>query len=96
MVELKRALSLMPMARIAVITRAITKAGMFQPSSTPKILGASSNLCALSTSCGDCAAMISVTLLRNAWVPGRREESEAWAICRATIFSAARNPVQWS
>ena len=53
-------------------------------------------LVARCASSGDFAAAIAPTLSRNADVPGTRLGSEACAICRATMFSAVRNPVQWS
>src|ERR1039458_8686743 len=96
MVALKRALSLIPTTRIAVITRAIRNAGRLNPTSTPKTVGAFSNSLACCTSTADCAPMISVTFRRNACVPGTRLRSAATAICRATIFSAVFSAVQWS
>src|ERR1022692_3784590 len=96
MVVLKRALSLIPTTRIAVMTRAIRNAGRLKPISTPKIVGAFSNSLACCTSTGDCAPITSVTLFRNDCVPGTRLGSAATAICRATIFSAVFNAVQWS
>ena len=54
MVELKRALSLIPMVRIAVITRAMTNAGKLKPISTPKMWGAFTRSCARCTSSGEC------------------------------------------
>ena len=50
MVALKRALSLMPMTRMAVMTSAMMKAGRLKPISTPKIVGAFSSSCARCTS----------------------------------------------
>src|SRR5580765_1536279 len=96
MVELNRALSLMPIARIAVITSAITNAGRLNPISIPKIRGALTKSWGRCTSSGDCAPINALTLSRKACVPGTSEESEACAICRATIFSAVSRAVQWS
>src|ERR1022692_500737 len=96
MVALKRALSLIPTTRMAVITRAIRNAGRLNPTSTPKMVGAFNNSLARSASTADCAPMISVSFRRNACVPGTRLGSAATAICRATIFSAVFSAVQWS
>ena len=96
MVALKRALSLIPTTRMAVMSRAITNAGRLNPISTPKIVGAFSNSRARCASAADCAPMISLTFVRYACVPGTRLGSAACAICRATMFCAVFNAVQWS
>src|ERR1700681_4738516 len=93
-VELNRALSLMPTTRIAVMTSAMTKAGKLKPISVPKIRGAFISSCARCNKSGDCVAMIELTLSRNACVPGTSVESELIAICRATSFSAVDSAVQ--
>ena len=94
MVELKLALSLMPIVRIAVITSAITKAGKLNPISTPKTLGAFTRSWARCTNSGECAVTKALTLSRKTCVPGTSEASEACAIWRATIFSAVSSAVQ--
>ena len=96
MVALKRALSLIPITRIAVITRAIRNAGRLKPNSNPKMVGAFTSSLARCRSTADWAPMMPVTLARNACVPGTRLGSAACAICRATIFSAVLSAVQWS
>ena len=96
MVALKRALSLMPITRIAVITRAIRKAGRLKPISTPKIFGALTRSCARCTSSGERAERMALTLSRKACVPGARLGSATLAMSRATIFWAVAKPVQWS
>ena len=93
-VALNRALSRIPLTRMAVISSAMTNAGRLKPNSNPMILGASRSSLARCTSCGDFAPTISATLLRNADVPGTRLGSAACASCLAMMFSAVRNAVQ--
>ena len=93
---LNRALSRMPIARIAVMISAMQNAGRLKPISTPKTLGAPSIACARCASSGDPADIMEVTLFKKACVPGTSDGSEICAICRATIFSAVRSAVQWS
>src|SRR3954469_16839149 len=96
MVELNRALSLIPTARIAVMTSAKKKAGRLKHISWPKIGGAFKSVCACCSSSGDCTDIMSATLARYGCVPTTRDGSDAEAFWRAITFSAMRRPVQWS
>src|SRR2546423_14044678 len=70
MVALNRALSLMPMTRIAVIIRAITNAGRLNPISWPKMAGAVNTVGARRVRSGARAASKLAAILQEAWGPG--------------------------
>ena len=88
-VALKRALSLMPITRIAVITSAIKKAGTLSRFHIRKDAARSAVRALAAATRAIARLMIADTFCRKAWVPGTSVESDASAIWRATMFSAA-------